>query len=87
MRNDVVEISYEAMSPELRALIAYDPNGALDLRLPLDEIGRAPGCRWCGGRWASGSSGWTTSSPPGEPGARVDNPDIGIPLGMGTETR
>ena len=50
MRDDVVETTFEAMSPELRALIAYDPNGALDVEVPqaaLDEVRRTmPVVRW-----------------------------------------
>ena len=43
MRHDVVETTFDAMSPALRALIAYDPNGALDVEVPqaaLDEVRR-----------------------------------------------
>ena len=50
MREDVVEVSYDDMSPELRALIAYEPNGALDVPTPhvvIDEIRREmPVVRW-----------------------------------------
>ena len=50
MRDDVVETTFEAMSPELRALIAYDPNGALDVecRRPRSTrcAGRCPVVRW-----------------------------------------
>ena len=50
MRDDVVEVSYDAMSPVLRALIAYEPNGALDVATPqpaVDEILRTmPVVRW-----------------------------------------
>jgi cytochrome P450 len=50
VRDDVVETSFEAMSPELQALIAYHPNGALDVEQPqlaIDEIRRTmPVVRW-----------------------------------------
>jgi cytochrome P450 len=50
MREDVVDVSYEDMSPALRALIAYEPNGALDVAAPqavIDEVRRAtPVVRW-----------------------------------------
>ena len=50
MRDDVVEVPYERMTPELRALIAYEPNGALDLAMPqpiLDRIRQeTPVVRW-----------------------------------------
>jgi hypothetical protein len=55
MRNDVVETTFDAMSPELRALIAYDPNGALDVEVPqaaLDEVRRTmPVVPWEMGVW------------------------------------
>lgn len=50
MRQDIVEIGYAEMGPPLRALIAYEPNGALDLVSPqplLAEIlRRSPVVRW-----------------------------------------
>jgi cytochrome P450 len=50
MRENVVEVGYDDMSPVLRALITYEPNGALDLAAPhavIDEIRRAtPVVRW-----------------------------------------
>ena len=50
MRDDVVETTFDEMSSELRALIAYDPNGALDVELPqeaLEEVRRTmPVVRW-----------------------------------------
>src|SRR6187402_2251998 len=38
MRDDVVEISFDEMSAELQALIAYHPNKALDVARPQDAI-------------------------------------------------
>ena len=50
MRDDVVETTFDEMSSELRALIAYDPNGALDVELPqeaLEEVRQTmPVVRW-----------------------------------------
>ena len=81
MRNDVVEISFEAMSPELRALIAYEPNGALDVELPqaaLDEVRRTmPVVRW---EMGVGFFGMDDIVAAGR------NPDIGsVVMGMGSE--
>ncbi len=65
MRDDVVEMQFEDMTPELRALIVYEPNGALDVRAPPGDAGRRSVAtpRWSVGNWASASSPWTTSSP------------------------
>ncbi len=81
MRNDVVEMSYEQMSPELRALIAYEPNGALDVELPqtaLDEVRRTmPVVRW---EMGVGFFGMDDIVAAGR------NPDIGsVVMGMGTD--
>jgi len=50
VRDDVVELTYDEMSPELRALIAYEPNGAMNVERPqplLDEVRRTtPVVRW-----------------------------------------
>jgi cytochrome P450 len=50
MRDDVCEIKFEDMSRELRALIAYEPNGALNTEVPqtsIDAVRRAsPVVRW-----------------------------------------
>jgi cytochrome P450 len=43
-RKDIVEIGHANMTPELRALVAYEPNGSLDVESPqplIDEILRA----------------------------------------------
>jgi cytochrome P450 len=49
MRN-VVDMPYEAMSPTMRALIAYESNGALDVEVPQEELARilgdTPVVRW-----------------------------------------
>ena len=50
MRTDVHEISIEKMTAPLRALIAYEPNGSLNVERPqelIDEVRRAtPVVRW-----------------------------------------
>ena len=50
MRSDVVEIKFEDMSAELRALICYEPNGSLNIEAPqvaIDEVRRSsPVVRW-----------------------------------------
>jgi len=81
MRNDVVETTFAAMSPELRALIAYDPNGALDVEVPqaaLDEVRRTmPVVRW---EMGVGFFGMDDVVAAGR------NPDIGsVVMGMGTD--
>jgi cytochrome P450 len=80
MRDDVVEMSFESMSPELRALIAYEPNGALDVELPqtaLDEVRRTmPVVRW---EMGVGFFGMDDIVAAGR------NPDIGsVVMGMGS---
>ena len=87
MRNDLVEIKYEDMSPELRALIAYDPNGALDLPLPQEEIARI-GRETPVVRWELGVGFFTMDdivAAGRNPALVSTNPDTGIPFGMGTE--
>ena len=81
MRIDVVEISFESMSPELRTLIAYEPNGALDLELPqtaLENVRRTmPVVRW---EMGVGFFGMDDIVAAGR------NPDIGsVVMGMGSE--
>lgn len=50
MRDDVVTIPYAEMSPELRAMIAYEANRALDTECPYRDIAKlqaeAPVVRW-----------------------------------------
>src|SRR3954452_5627179 len=81
MRTDVVETTFESMSPDLRALIAYDPNGALDVEVPqraLDEVRRTmPVVRW---EMGVGFFGMDDIVAAGR------NPDIGsVVMGMGSE--
>ena len=81
MRDDVVETTFDAMSPELRALIAYDPNGALDVEVPqdaIDEVRRTmPVVRW---EMGVGFFGMDDVVAAGR------NPDIGsVVMGMGTD--
>jgi cytochrome P450 len=53
MRTDVTHISYDRMSAELRALMAYESNGALDMPSPQKIIDRiraeTPVVRWDNG--------------------------------------
>ena len=50
MRDDVVQLSFEDMGSELRALLAYEPNGAFDVVVPqpiFDRIRReTPVIQW-----------------------------------------
>lgn len=87
MREDVVEVSYEDMSPELRALIAYEPNGALDVTSPqvaIDEIrATMPVVRW---EMGVGFFSMDDIVAAGRNPALVStNPATGIAFGMGTE--
>jgi cytochrome P450 len=87
MRDDVAEVPYEKMSPELRALIAYEPNGALDLATPqpiLDRIRReTPVVRW---ELGVGFFAMDDIVAAGRNPALVStNPSTGLPFGMGTE--
>jgi cytochrome P450 len=86
MREDVVEISHDEMSPELRALIVYDPNGSLDVATPqslIDEIRRTmPVVRWELG------VGFFLMEDIVAAGRNPDlvstNPATGVPFGMGS---
>jgi cytochrome P450 len=87
MRDDVVEVPYERMTPELRALIAYEPNGALDLAMPqpiLDRIRQeTPVVRW---ELGVGFFVMDDIVAAGRNPALVStNPSTGLPFGMGTE--
>jgi cytochrome P450 len=87
VRDDVVEIKYDDMSPELRALIAYDPNGALDLPLPQEVIAKI-GRDTPVVRWELGVGFFTMDdivAAGRNPALVSTNPDTGIPFGMGTE--
>jgi cytochrome P450 len=81
VRTDVVEVAFEDMSPELRALIAYEPNGALDVELPqaaIDEVRRTMSVV----RWEMGVGFFGMD----DIVAAGRNPDIGsVVLGMGSE--
>lgn len=50
MRTDIVEIKFADMSPELRSMITYEPNGAMNMETPqalFDEVLRnSPVVRW-----------------------------------------
>jgi cytochrome P450 len=87
MRDDVVEVSAQAMEPVLRALILYESNGSLDVAEPqalIDEIRRdSPVVRWELG------VGFFTMADVVAAGRNPDlvstNPITGVPYGMGSE--
>ena len=84
---DVVEIPYEQMSPELRCLVAYDPNGALDIPKPQAILERirheTPVVRW---EMGLGLFSMDDIVAAGRNPALVSaNPDTGVPFGMGSE--
>ena len=87
MRDDVVEVPYEQMSRELQALIAYEPNGALDLAEPQEAIAAivrdTPVVRW-----EMGVGFFTMDdilAAGRNPHLVSTNPETGIPFGMGSE--
>jgi cytochrome P450 len=86
MRDDVVELTFEKMSPELQALIAYHPNRALDFEDPqgvIDEIRRAtPVVRWELGVGFFGMDDIVAAGR--NPDLVSMNPDTGVGFGMGS---
>ncbi len=86
MRDDVVEISYSEMEPALRAMIAYESNGAFDVRDAqqiFDRLRRqAPVVRWDMGVGFFTMNDVVTA---GRHRALVSShPDTWLPLGMGS---
>ena len=86
MRDDVVEMKFDEMSADLRSLIFYEPNGALDLEFPqtaLDQIRReAPVVRW-----ELGVGFFTMEdivAAGRNPALVSNNPATGVPFGMGS---
>jgi cytochrome P450 len=87
MGREVVEVSYATMSPELRSLMAYEPNGSLAVPEPqgrLDAVRRGGAVV----RWGQGIGFFSSR----DVLAAARNPDIvsmepesGIVLSMGTE--
>ena len=86
MRN-VHEFSYEQMSPALRALIAYEANGALDVAVPQHELDRirreTPVVRWELGVGFFGMEDIVVAAR--DPAIVSCNPDTGVGFGMGSE--
>jgi cytochrome P450 len=88
MRDDVREVPYEQMSPVLRALMAYEGNGALDVAEPqrlIDDVRRATPVV----RWELGVGFFRTDdivAAGRNPKLVSTNPETGVPFGMGSET-
>ena len=86
MRADIKEIRYEDMSPELRALIVYEGNGALDVDRPQALIERiraeSPVIRWEGGVGFFGMEDVLAAAR--NPAFVSCNPASGSPHGMGS---
>jgi cytochrome P450 len=87
MRHDVQEIKFEDMSAELRALIAYEPNGALNVVLPqalIDEVRRtSPVVRWEMGVGFFAMDDVAAAAR--HPHLVATEPSTGQPFGMGSE--
>ena len=85
MRDDVIDIKFEEMSRELRALIAYEPNGSLNVELPqqlIDEVRRtSPVVRWEMGVGFFGMDDVTAAAR--HPDLVATEPFTGEPFGMG----
>ena len=82
----VTEITYEEMSPELRAMIMYEPNRSFDVRDPqplLDELRtRSPVVRWELGVGFFGMDDIVAAAR--NHSIVSTNPETGVPFGMGT---
>jgi cytochrome P450 len=87
MRPDVKEIRYDDMSPELRALLVYEGNKALDLESPQAVIDRvradSPVVRWEMGVGFFGMDDVLAAAK--NPTFVSCNPATGAPHGMGSE--
>jgi cytochrome P450 len=87
MRDDVFEVPYEQMSPLLRALIAYEANGALDVVEPqrsIDDVRRAtPVVRWELGVGFFRMDDIVAAGR--NPKLVSTDPATGVPFGMGSE--
>ena len=86
MRSDVVEIKFEDMSAELRALICYEPNGSLNIEAPqvaIDEVRRSsPVVRWEMGVGFFEMADVVAAAR--NPDLVATEPTTGEPFGMGT---
>ena len=82
----VAEISYEQMSPTLRAMLVYEPNGTFDVcdsQTLLDELRRTtPVVRWEHGIGFFGMDDIVAAGR--NPALVSTNPETGSPLGMGS---
>lgn len=87
VRADVIEMKFDEMSPELRSLIFYEPNGALDVEFPqpaLERIRRESPVV----RWELGVGFFTMEdilAAGRNPALVSNNPETGVPFGMGAE--
>ena len=86
MRNDVHDIAFDDMDPELRALIAYEPNGSLNIEVPqhrIDAVRRAtPVVRWEMGVGFFAFDDVTAAAR--HPHLVSTHPGTGEPFGMGS---
>ncbi len=86
MRSDITEIPYEQMTPQLRALVAYEPNGALDVEEPQLDIERirseSPVVRWELGLGLFAMEDVVSAAR--NPALVSTNPETGMPFGMGS---
>lgn len=85
----VAEIPYEEMSPQLRALIAYEPNGALDVVDPQKAIAaireRTPVVRWELGVGFFSMADIVAAGR--NPSVVSSDPVTGVNFGMGSDDR
>ncbi|WP_322750316.1 MULTISPECIES: cytochrome P450 [unclassified Frankia] len=86
MRDDVVEILYSEMEPALRAMIAYESNGAFDVRAAQSIIDRlrreSPVVRWDMGVGFFLMDDVVAAGR--HPALVSSHPDTWLPLGMGS---
>src|SRR4051794_26621560 len=85
-RRDVVEIPLERMTPALRAMIAYEPNGAFDVEDAPGRLGAlradATVVRWEGGVGFFGMEDVVAAGR--NPAIVSAHPETGTPFGMGS---
>ena len=87
MRDDISEVPYEQMDPVLRALIAYESTGALDVAEPqalIDEVRHTtPVIRWELGVGLFLMDDIVAAGR--DPKLVATHPDTGTPFGMGSD--
>jgi cytochrome P450 len=85
-RTDVIEMAYDDMSGELRAMIAYEPNGSFDVPAAQALLAQlrtdAPVVRWELGIGFFGMDDVVAAAR--NPAIASTNPETGVPFGMGT---